>query len=289
MTVLYEIIKTTVFETISQLISVLGIFFIFGLTLHFISRLTRIIFVKSAGVKFYTYWTGWLGVPIHEMGHIIFCIIFRHKITEIQLFKPDPASGVLGYVNHKYNKKSIYQKIGNFFIGAGPIIFGAVVLYITMKYLVPNNEKILGMIAVKTSQFAGTINFGLYINVIIQTGEETFKLLFIKSNMNSVVFWIFMYISLSVASQMELSYSDLKGLRYGLLTMSGLLFIVNAVALTLGVNISNYTILINRYTGFFTGLFASAVVISVLNFAAWFLLLSILYFLKRKKVLNPFF
>lgn len=74
--------------------------------------------------------TGLIGVPIHEISHCLCCIIFRHSITKVKLYswptshsKSDVA---LGYVEHSFNPNSIYQVVGNFFIGIAPI-FGGVV------------------------------------------------------------------------------------------------------------------------------------------------------------------
>ena len=59
----------------------------------------------------------------------------------MKLFSPE-ADGTLGYVNHSYNPKSFYQRIGNFFIGTGPIWFGIVVLCFVSWLLLPNEMQI---------------------------------------------------------------------------------------------------------------------------------------------------
>ena len=83
--------------------------------------------------------TAWIGVPIHELGHAIMCVLFRHKIVATQFFPTDTSQGALGYVQHQYNHKSVYQRIGNFFIGIGPIISGITALILLMRYFVPNS------------------------------------------------------------------------------------------------------------------------------------------------------
>jgi hypothetical protein len=106
-----------VITTIGHLVWLLSLIFIFGLLLYLLARFTRTTYVKSAGVKLDIIVTGWFGSPVHEIGHALFCILFRHKIVDIKLYKPDPSDGTLGYVLHTYNQDSRYQKIGNFFIG----------------------------------------------------------------------------------------------------------------------------------------------------------------------------
>lgn len=83
--------------------------------------------------------TAWIGVPIHELGHAIMCVLFRHKIVATQFFPTDTSQGALGYVQHQYNHKSVYQRIGNFFIGIGPIISGITALILLMRYFVPES------------------------------------------------------------------------------------------------------------------------------------------------------
>ena len=95
---------------------------------------------KIFGIQGYIYLTA-PGVMIHEIGHAVFCLIFRHKIVEMKLFSPE-EDGTLGYVNHSYNPNSFYQRIGNFFIGTGPIWFGVAVLSLISWLLLPNEMQI---------------------------------------------------------------------------------------------------------------------------------------------------
>ena len=58
---------------------------------------------------------------------------------EIRLFQPDLETGVLGYVNHSYNKRNMYKVLGNYFIGVAPIVAcfwfqGCFVLYYLLMY-----------------------------------------------------------------------------------------------------------------------------------------------------------
>ncbi len=72
--------------------------------------------------------TGWLGTPIHELSHAAMCLLFRHRIDEIQLFDPDVREGRLGYVRHSYRKGNWFEEAGNVLIGTAPLIGGSVVL-----------------------------------------------------------------------------------------------------------------------------------------------------------------
>ncbi len=72
--------------------------------------------------------TGWLGVPVHELSHLVMAILFRHRILAWKLFDPDPVSGTLGYVRHAYRKQSPWQNLGNFLIAVAPFVSGTAFL-----------------------------------------------------------------------------------------------------------------------------------------------------------------
>ena len=111
-----------------------------ALVMQLLSNSIRKSLAKIFGIQGYIYLTA-PGVMIHEIGHAVFCLIFRHKIVEMKLFSPK-EDGTLGYVNHSYNPNSFYQRIGNFFIGTGPIWFGIAVLWFISWLLLPNEMQI---------------------------------------------------------------------------------------------------------------------------------------------------
>ena len=81
--------------------------------------------------------TGWLGVPVHELGHLVLAGLFAHRIIAWKLFEPDPVSGTLGYVRHAYSRRSLYQVLGNVFIAAGPLLSGGLVLGALLYWMLP--------------------------------------------------------------------------------------------------------------------------------------------------------
>ena len=121
-------IKDLLLATLAQMASLFLGIFIFGLLIQFISQLS----FKSLGNAFGpggTYLVAWLGTPVHELGHALFCLIFGHKIEEIRFFKPDKDTGTLGFVYHTWNPKNPWHVLGNFFIGIGPVVLGCAVLF----------------------------------------------------------------------------------------------------------------------------------------------------------------
>jgi len=160
------------------------------------------------------YITGAIGTPVHECSHALFCLIFAHKINEIKLFQINSADGTLGYVNHSYNPKNIYQKIGNFFIGVAPIVVISAILYLLAWLLLPN--------------FVSEISGGMDVNDLIGNIGKVFTDLFgvIGSFFMYCLnwqWWVFVVVGMFLALHMTLSKADIKG------ALSGIVLLLAAV------------------------------------------------------------
>jgi len=299
-----EFLRNVFLVTFSQLVWLLGILFIFGLLLYALARFTRITYVKTAGRNLDIFLTGWIGTPVHELGHAIFCILFRHRILEMRLFAPNSADGTIGYVYHSYNTKSVYQRIGKFFIGVGPITFGAVVIYALLYFLVPNREEIFNNLHQQSQVIInnGAIGFLSTLSSMWDTVKITLQSLFVTENFASYKFWIFLYVAVCVASHMELSPPDIKGAAGGLITMVAFFLFLNFTILGLEalgfskmfgslwhlLKVENYSVFINQWLGIFSALFVLAVIISALNFLVSYSILLILNLIRGRGFVNPF-
>ncbi len=285
---IFTFLKNVLFISFGQFFSLLAVFFFFGLILYLLARFTRIVFIKSIGQKFDIYITGWLGVPIHELGHAIFCIPFGHRITDIKLFSPNSSDGSLGYVNHSYNPNNPWHKIGNFFIGFGPILFGSFIIYLLIRYIVPDNSIILELSKnrpIDLSSFAGIKDQFIQIYV---GGKQVVENLFSSENIRSWEFWVFLYAAMCIASHMELSPPDLKGVLSGIISIFVLLIVINAISLFFNINISAYIQHISNYTNMVTGIFTISTIISALFFLSSYIVLNIFTLIRYRKAFHPF-
>ena len=204
---------------ISQVIFSIGIIILFGYLIY----KCNISFYKNFGKKAKTvcYITGLIGTPIHESSHAIAALLFRHKITKIKFFQLDPKSKTLGYVCHTYNKKSIYEQIGNFFIGTAPIIIMSLLLYLTAYLLIPElihsiheNIDITAILSNPPSLIIGVLNTLSF---------------FLASFIIGIRWWIFLIIGMLFSLHMNLSTSDIKSSQKGLIFLLISLFIINLV------------------------------------------------------------
>ncbi|MBI9069866.1 MAG: hypothetical protein JEZ09_21415 [Salinivirgaceae bacterium] len=285
----FNFCKLVFIATFNQLISVFGIFFFFGLLLYVFARFTRITFVKSIGQKFDIYFTGWIGTPIHEIGHAIFCVFFGHKILEIKLFSPNAKDGSLGYVNHSYKTNNIWHKIGNFFIGLGPILFGSFIIFLLIKFLIPDNHLLLSMMdnqAVDLSSFKGLVQ---QFNILIASAKSTINFLFTEKNIQSWEFWLFLYLALCISSHMELSPPDIKGLGSGLLTIIVLLIVINSICVFFEVDVSKFVQPISSLSQKLAGVFTFSTIISAAFFGASYFLLNIYTIIRYRTAFHPFY
>ncbi len=180
-----------------------------------------------------TYITGVIGTPIHELSHALFCIIFGHKIEKIKLFQIG-NDGTIGYVNHSYNKKNIYHRIGNFFIGIAPIIGGTAMIYLILYFGVP---ELFGDIWSEII-FVEYLNFDLldinFYSGLFDICNSVFSLLFSFGNLFNFRWWICILLSIFIAMHMLISSADIKGALDGLIFVLLTLLILNIVAYFVG-------------------------------------------------------
>jgi hypothetical protein len=219
-------------QTLYQLLYVAGPFFLIGLLLHKLEAASQGRLAQRFGWKS-VLWTGWLGTPIHELSHAAMCLVFRHRIQRVALFEPDPASGRLGYVSHSYDSKSLYQVVGNFFIGVAPFVGGALVLYGLLWLFEPQAARD----ALATDRLSRDVAGGNLFAAARALINETLDLLarvVTLEHLGALAFWLFLYLVLCVGSHLAPSPADYKGAWSGGLLLLGLLLLFNIFHLAIG-------------------------------------------------------
>ena len=255
-----------------QLFITVGIVFLAGFIINLFKNQTISNLHKSLG-RAAILATGFIGTPIHEIGHALMCVIFGHKINGIKLFSFNPKNNVLGYVNHSYRKNSLYQRIGLLFIALGPIFSGVVTIILLLKYLLPSSYDIF-----INNQFEPTFNFSLeYVLALLSFGKDTIFSIFDANNFKEIKFWIFIIISASISIHMSLSKRDLEGFWHGLIAFFLLIVILNLLfAVGLNMPVKSFTGIFNLVNIYMI----SALILSILASAAAFsisLILSIIF------------
>jgi len=270
------IVFQTVRVTIIQLIGVLGIFFVLGYILAVLQKKTSALYQQAFGWRGIL-WTAIIGTPVHEIGHVFFAKLFRHKIEHISLFTPNKETGGLGHVDHSYKKSSIYQTVGNFFVGAAPLIFGIAVITLLIYVLLPTGKDLLAThISARESLWS-----------TITTFPHTLTLLFKKANLVTWQFWIFLYISFAISTHIAPSKQDRKGMWKGFFWIILILFFINLAAIFLKTDITTYILRTAVYMHVLISVTLLALLMSVLHYGCATLILSPLRLLTKQKIEVP--
>jgi hypothetical protein len=178
---------------------------------------------------------GWLGTIIHELGHAFFCIFFRHKITEMKLFDPDPETGTLGYVQHTYEPSSPYQTAGNFFVGIGPILMGVALIYLALFLLLRLNP--FHFVVNSGLPSSGIYSWNVLYQVLqsfLTSSQNLVSGIFAAHNFATWQLYLFVYLTFTIGSSIILSPSDIKGALKGLSVILILVFIFNLATVWAG-------------------------------------------------------
>ena len=173
--------------------------------------------------------TGYVGTPIHEYSHALMCVLFGHTVKKISLFGDSKRSKTLGYVEHTYYRKNLYQQIGNFFIGISPILAGGGVILLLVRLLVPDmffsmKWEIAQMRSVLATGF-GTDE----VSVLLGGIPAMLGSFFSPENFLNWRWWICMVISFAIAIHMEVSRSDIRSGLRGLLVITCMLLVADVI------------------------------------------------------------
>lgn len=283
-------------KTFIDLFRLFGNIIIFGFILYVLASMTRRIFAKTLGAKTELYITGWIGTPIHELSHALFCIIFNHKINDIKLFTT--KSETIGYVLHSYDSRSWYQQIGNFFIGVGPIIIGALIVYFLFLLLAPELKENIFSINIDYDKSAGILNMiysgisNIFIS-ILNIFSNIIKNVLVSQSYKKISFWIFIYLSISIASHMELSPADISHAWKGMLVIFAVSLIINTLLFIIET-IFNFkmpeyiSLFVDKTLNIYSSLLIFSCIISLFNFLISYIILTPINFIKNKNLINPF-
>ncbi|NEW85322.1 MAG: hypothetical protein GZ094_23570 [Mariniphaga sp.] len=262
--------------TYSQLFILFGPLLILVVLLNLSAIFNARLSVRFWGRNLFLYGFGWLGCSVHELSHAFFALIFGHKISEITLFEPNSNGESLGHVSHSYNKSSIYQKTGNFFIGISPLLFGGIVLFLCVLLLFRFNVTALSNFRI-SPQVLTDLSLLKQIGLNIWNSLITFlSIVFVGS---ASVWWksaLLIYILYSTGSSMTLSKSDVGSAISGFLWVIIIFLVFNLITLWIG----NFMIdFLGRIVGYISGFYF----LLILSMIANLVFISVLFLLNLIK------
>ena len=220
-------------STAWQLGMILGPVVAACVVLHLLNRALNVRMARLIG-RARIYLTGWIGTPIHELSHAAMCVVFRHRIDEIKLFSPD-SDGRLGYVRHAYNPKSLFQQIGNFFIGVAPLFGGVAVLLLLLVTVHPGSVDLFGMQAGELLR-GGDLSQGAA--ALWDRGRAIAQAVFAPEHRGNWRFWLFVYLAFCVSSHLAPSRTDLRGSLLGGFLCLALVFVGNVALSVASIDVA---------------------------------------------------
>lgn len=242
---------------LSQILLLFGPILLFGYLIALCNRRFYANFGNHSMIVCYV--TGCIGTPIHELSHALFCLIFGHKIVEIKLFQIGAEDGTLGYVNHTYNRKNLYQRMGNFFIGIAPIVVISAVLFLLAWLLMPS------MITEMTASIQG-ISISEGIGTSLTKLFDAIGTFFAYAD--TWQWWVFIGLGMFLALHMTLSGADIKGALSGLMFILALFLVIDIIIGFINIGILNsFTSWILWFAGYMICFLAFAFVIDLLALA----------------------
>ena len=254
-----------------QLLFSVGLIIIFGFIIAELNRAwCRMLGSKGmAAMRI----TGVIGTPVHETGHALFCVLFGHKINDIKLYSLDTSTGVLGYVNHSYNKRNIYHVVGNFFIGVGPIIFGSLVLMLLMYLLTTATYEAIFKTIRNIDGLKYDVLDGKTYAEIGAMFVNIFSAMFGGGNLTDWMWWVFIILGISIATHMTLSKADIDGSVWGFVVLIAIYLIIDAIIYFISPNLLvKMTGVIVKFSFYIISLLTLGIIILVLLLVLTFIL-----------------
>ena len=249
--------------------SLFGVYFIFGFIMNWLEQINTEMIYKAFGYIGVVI-TGFIGTVTHEFSHFITCLLFRHQVTEVAWFRPRAAmrDGVLGYVAHSYNPDSLYQRIGNFFIGIAPLLLGSIFILILFHLCLPKAaRKYTQDLSVAMRQVSNSFTIGGIIKMMFKQTGQLFSHLFTKENMKKPIFWLFLFAMYSISSHMSLSMADLKGAMVGLIVLLVIVISISFIMVLFQLPVKKCTRLLIKYNAFMISNFSIGISFSILTIA----------------------
>lgn len=226
-----SMILSILWSSLAAFISLTGGLVLCGFILGYLERLSNTNMIRAFGLKG-IYVTAWIGTPIHELSHAAMCLIFGHKVTGIKLFQRRDANGTIGYVTHAYNPNSLYQRIGNLFIGTAPLIGGGLAILLFGRILLPDIFKqVITLIFSrgKVLQWTDPAGWPDYWHQF----TVAFTIMFSGIRPADYRFWLFTILAICIASHMSLSMEDVRGAASGAGALMLLIVIANIISAVL--------------------------------------------------------
>lgn len=248
--------------------------------LYLLSQATDHLVMRWLGRGWYLA-TQWPGVIVHELSHLVGCLITFTRVHEVKLFAP--SNETLGYVSHAETHNPIKKVI----ISIAPLFGVTLVMWLLVKFFMPG----LYMDILNPLKEALT-DYGSFQHVLGNLGEagkiyvHYFVTLWHNIDLGDWKTYVFLYFMITLASHAAPSSVDMKhalGGVIGLIVLFGILFFFGQLAHVDALQ--KVGILISFPILFLSALLGYSVIFSAVGLLALGIPTLVIAFLKRK--VNP--
>lgn len=217
----------------ATMLATVGVLAVFGLLIGWVEQSTQRLLLSAFGWMGVVI-TGLVGTPVHELGHYLGCRLFGLTVTEVALFRPIAGrmDGVLGYVSYTYDATSAWQRLGCFFAGIAPLLFGVAVILLLVRLLTP--EIYQGTTKAASTALRKTRNPLRLMTAAVGGYLQGFGAL---RRFGIVRGMLSLYLICSVSMHMSLSLADLQGAKAGLWLILLLCSLFSAVTMACGMDV----------------------------------------------------
>lgn len=163
--------------------------------------------IRLIGHKAYLWTIGWIGIPVHELGHSFFCLIFGHRIDSLVLFDPKAKQGHYGNVRHSYNNKNPWHLLGNLFIGMAPIITGSAVIWLLTVLVLDIKFHYVSWVDVHATLTGQLLALPSVLWLSLKNGLAILAGIFLGFSWKSL---LFLYLSFAIGTNINMSKMDLQ-------------------------------------------------------------------------------
>lgn len=151
---------------------------------------------------------GIVGVPLHELGHLISAVMLNHKIINFALFKPS-IDGTLGYVSHSY-RVSWFAPFANLIIGLAPLFAGMAGFLGMTHWLRPDLIEVIYSLTQNVFSFRDLLGSVMsLVGAVLSGGGFLNTLVWLLTSFSILLFCV-------------PSKADFMGCRAGIITLAGL-------------------------------------------------------------------
>ncbi|HCJ52788.1 MAG: hypothetical protein A2898_04910 [Candidatus Kerfeldbacteria bacterium RIFCSPLOWO2_01_FULL_48_11] len=195
--------------------------------LYFLSQATERMVMRWLGRGWYLA-TQWPGVIVHELSHLVGCLVTFTRVHEVKLFAP--SNETLGYVSHS----ETHNPIKNVVISIAPLFGVTFIMWLLVKFFMPALY-----VDIIDPMKAALTNIDSFQHAFSTLGETTkIYLQYFDTLLENIDFgdwktYIFLYFMVTLACHAAPSSVDMKhalGGIIGLMVLFGIIFFIGNLA-----------------------------------------------------------